>query len=143
MGHTNYWKRPNRVVSDQAWDAFTDDVRKIFAAHSDIICLEYDKPDRKALVTDTEVRFNGKGGGGCDTCYIQRDYEHVERRGDNEDFFAFCKTAARPYDAVVVAVLVCLHHHIPMFRISSDAEILPDYKDLEVTYNLKSNQKNA
>jgi len=35
--------------------------------------------------------------------------------------FEFCKTAAKPYDDVVTAILICAHYHAPeVFTYSSD-----------------------
>lgn len=145
MGYSHYWERSNKPVTDKKWNAFIADVQKIFTAHDDIICRELDVPNRKPIVNDTEVWFNGKGDDGHETCVIRRDFEQVAWRTDKEPSFTFCKTAHKPYDEVVVAVLSCLHHHIPMFKISSDGgkEAFPAYKDLVERYNLEIKPKKS
>jgi hypothetical protein len=142
MGFTHYWRRPDKLVPAKAWDAFIADVRKIFKAHEGLIAREYDLPDRAPVADDTEVRFNGIGPDGHETFHLTRDFEPCQWRKDDEDQFAFCKTARKPYNQVVTAVLSCVEHHLgDTFNVSSDGEdgeedgIFP-YSVIKDTYDL-------
>tara|TARA_R100000789_G_C2981113_1_gene143492 strand:- start:12 stop:653 length:642 start_codon:yes stop_codon:yes gene_type:complete len=66
----------------------------------------------------------GKGSGSYETLCIDRDNSKAEFKqfNRNELLFNFCKTAYRPYDLVVTAVLIALKHHFQEARISSDGE---------------------
>jgi hypothetical protein len=43
-----------------------------------------------------------------------------ERPDENGRFFSFCKTAYRPYDLIVTAVLIGFKHHFPEAFVTSD-----------------------
>lgn len=140
LGFTRYWTRQRKNVPAKKWNAFTDDVQIIFKAHKGLISREYDLPDRAPIVDDTQVVFNGKGEAGHETCWINRDFEQQEWRGKKEPQYAFCKTARKPYDAVVAAVLSCLSHHIgDIYTVSSDGneeDQIPPYETVAERYKL-------
>ena len=142
MGFTNYWTRPNKPVPAKAWDAFIEDVRKIFKAHDDIIARESDLPDRAPIADDTEVRFNGKGEDSHETFYLTRDFEQCTWDTTRKDQFAFCKTNRKPYNQVVTSVLSCVEHHLgDVFNVSSDGSDEEDggifpYSVIKDTYDL-------
>lgn len=142
MGFSHYWTRPNKPVPAEAWNAFTNDVRKIFKAHEGLIARELDLPDRAPIVDDTEVRFNGIGYEGHETFYLTRDFYSCDRRKEDENQFAFCKTNRKPYNQVVTSVLSCVEHHLgDIFNVSSDGRdgeedgIFP-YSVIKDTYDL-------
>jgi hypothetical protein len=142
MGFTHFWTRPNKPVNAAAWDAFIQDVRKIFKEHEDIIAREFDLPDRAPVADDTEVRFNGKGDAGHETFRLTRDFEACDWRKAGEDQREFCKTNRKPYNQVVTSVLSCVEHHLgDVFDVSSDGDdgdadgILP-YSVIKDTYDL-------
>ena len=142
MGFTNYWKRLNKPVPAEAWNAFTNDVRKIFKAHEGLIARESDLPDRAPIVDDTEVLFNGIGDEGHETFHLTRDFEACQWEPSRKDQFAFCKTARKPYNQVVTSVLSCVEHHLgDIFNVSSDGYdgeddgIFP-YSVIKDTYDL-------
>lgn len=65
---------------------------------------------------------NGMGEGSYETFYIQRvedDDNPIIRDGLH---FGCTKTAYRPYDLPITAMLIALKHHFPACRISSDGE---------------------
>lgn len=141
MGFSHYWKRPNKPVPAKAWDAFTNDVRKIFKAHEGLIAREYDLPDRAPVVDDTEVRFNGIGDDGHETFRLTRDFEPCAWRSRDPQF-SFIKTERKPYNQVVTSVLSCVEHHLgDIFDVSSDGDdgeddgIFP-YSAIKDTYDL-------
>ena len=59
------------------------------------------------------IRFNGKGEEGHETFMLTPDSQE----------FNFCKTAQKPYDIVVVAILCLLAHHTSGVTVSSDGGI--------------------
>ena len=76
------------------------------------ICFEYDEPEKDPEFTAELIRFNGKSGEGHETFLLTADPSD----------FNFCKTAQKPYDIVVVAIL-CLLAHRTNVEVSSDGGI--------------------
>ncbi len=113
MGYTHYWRAKNGgLFTPEEWKKITDDVQKLIAA-SDVPLLFEEDSNEPPSITDDLIRFNGKLHDGHETFWFQRDLEH----------FQFCKTAAKPYDKVVVACLaVALQHAPDKIRVSSDGD---------------------
>lgn len=139
MGFTRYWERPDKPVSADKWNALTRDVRKIFAMHKGLIAMEYDLPDREPVVDDTVIRFNGIGEDGHETFRLTRNFEQQSWRRKGESHSSFCKTARKPYDEVVAAVLSCVEHHLgDIFKVSSDDDDDNfSYDSISKKYNLQ------
>ena len=108
MGYTHYW-RQLRDFTDTEWQELMRLTKLITASSGrDIILSEFN-------INNEEIRFNGYGEEGHETFLITKkkrakaDYEEQEaydRQGD----FEFCKTAHKPYDKYVVAVLCALYN---------------------------------
>lgn len=66
----------------------------------------------------------GLGSGSYETMRIERNYKRMPFDEPNEQglYFDCCKTAYRPYDLVVTAVLIALKHHFPEVILRSDGE---------------------
>ena len=97
MGYTHYWKSAG--FNAEQWAELSEGARAIiWAAGSAGIALanEWDGPVNRPLVEGDCIRFNGTGKDGHETFYLA--VAPVE--------FGFCKTAFKPYDAVVVAILM-------------------------------------
>ena len=142
MGFTHYWTRQNKQVTAAAWDAFIQDVRKIFKEHEDIIAREFDLPDRAPVADDTQVRFNGKGDNGHETFQLTRDFEQCTWNKTRDDQLSSCRTNRKPYNQVVTSVLSCVEHYLgDVFNVSSDGideeddGIFP-YSVIKDTYDL-------
>lgn len=108
MGYTRYFKdvRTN--------DGVARDVRKIFQkARERGIVLRGPMGTGEPIISHDEIVFNGNKSTGD-------DYETFDLHNDeslHQERPAFCKTARKPYDAVVVAVLLSAHSHgLGMFR---------------------------
>jgi hypothetical protein len=86
-------------------------VRDIINRYRDRLCFECDEVEKEPEVTETTIRFNGRGDEGHETFLISLD--------DN-DSSAFCKTARKPYDIAVCEVLLVLKAFLPKFNLSSD-----------------------
>lgn len=119
MGYTNYYETKKTVGTAKQWAAFIEDVNKIFKATD--IPLANGRGDAGTLptVSKSVVSFNGVEDDSHETLYIERVSTARMDKGDKL-VFNFCKTAEKPYDKVVVAVLVALKQHFPASKISSD-----------------------
>lgn len=121
MGYTHYWT-PGRSLTEAEWAQVQKDFAALFAAASDpysghVALSALGDFGTLPSITDDEITFNGVDLG------IHGDQSHEQfeisrERGD----WAFCKTANKPYDKVVVAALIYLatvtESHVP----SSDGE---------------------
>lgn len=65
----------------------------------------------------------GLGLGSYETFRVSRIFDDDFRSEENGLLFDCCKTAFRPYDLAVTAILVSLKHHVPECRISSDGDL--------------------
>ena len=108
MGYTHYW-RQLRDFTDTEWQELMRLTKLITASSGrDIILSEFN-------INNEEIRFNGYGEEGHETFLItkkkraKRDYEEQEAY-DRQGAFEFCKTAHKPYDKYVVAVLCALYN---------------------------------
>jgi len=110
MGYTHYFEVTTKV-SDEQWNTLTDAVKRIIAAATEEnieLAFEYDNPSRLPCVDNNTIRFNGVGDEGHETFIIARDQG-----------WEFCKTAQKPYDRVVVAVLTVAAEVIGL-KVTSD-----------------------
>jgi hypothetical protein len=124
MGYTHYWNQP-RDFTAATWAEVCEDVRAILnnVQHVQGITLANGMGDAgtQPEITDEKIWFNGAGEDGqYETFDVWRKRPAKEawekRRGNN-----FCKTARRPYDLAVCAVLIYLEG-VHGFRVSSDGE---------------------
>lgn len=145
MGYTHYWRRPVGMdFSENVWKTLCEDVNRMIAAlpkNTDtaggayradpLFVVPEASGDTSRIVTETAIGFNGDDGPEGEgkeyadlshetiviekNCPPQPDY----RRGDSE-YFAFCKTARKPYDLLVVAVLFRARMLVNWLDVSSD-----------------------
>jgi len=114
MGYTHYWRQPEAVDADK-FAAFTKKVAMIIRVADDAgiplgDVMGQGSPD----LSDTMVSFNGFAQFGNESFVLE-----------NGEEFSFCKTAQRPYDAVVTATLICLKKEFgSAFQVSSDGSWL-------------------
>ena len=111
MGYTHYWTNKKRPTKKQ-WDAIMVEVSKLFETKEAYKLLRYESDKATPPRLDAEeIRFNGRGENGHETFYFTRD----------PSGFEFCKTARKPYDLFVTAVLTIAHHFAPdCFSVRSD-----------------------
>lgn len=113
MGYTHYWSGQRDFTSVE-WKAIKAGAKKIIAAAKKdgvLVAFEYTEPKQKAEISDTRIRFNGIEDEGHETFALD-----IQR----EDF-TFCKTARKPYDAVVVSILAMADKVAPgALKLSSD-----------------------
>ena len=111
MGYTHYW-RLNRDLTAAETVAVSKGARKILrAVRADGIELQFAYGDKsKGFVQPDGVFFNGTG-----------DYSHEDFVFLFQGHEAFCKTARKPYDAAVVAILAMIKRLVPdAIDLSSD-----------------------
>ena len=108
MGYTHYW-RQLRDFTDTEWQELMRLTKLITASSGrDIILSEFN-------INNEEIRFNGYGEEGHETFLITKkkrakaDYEEQEAY-DRQGAFEFCKTAHKPSDKYVTAVLCALYN---------------------------------
>ncbi len=113
MGYTHYWRAKNGgEFSPESWAKIKADVEQLIAA-SDVPLYFEDDSREPPEVTDTLIRFNGETKNGHEKFWLGREL----------DDFQFCKTAYKPYDKVVVAVLAVAAEHAPdTIVVSSDGD---------------------
>jgi hypothetical protein len=106
MGYTHYWERPTELPTKK-WEEFVQEVRALYHHNQDLLAEEYNTPTKPPVANPYRVKFNGIEGEGHETFFLARLYDPYEGQRVSEDgrHFAFCKTACKPYDSVVIRVL--------------------------------------
>ena len=106
MGYTHYLRNtaPIPLV------VFTDAKLIIAKARAQGIVICGWDGTGEPTIDETGLRLNGDGS---------RDLDH-ETLVINDASFSFCKTARKPYDAVVGAILISVKDHVPEAEIGSD-----------------------
>lgn len=113
MGYTHYWEQLNGAIPAAAWTLIQADAKKLIAASPVKLAFDYDEPTKKPVCDASEIRFNGVGDEGNETFMLMPEPADFE----------FCKTAHKPYDLVVCAILACAKEHAADFiDVSSDGE---------------------
>ena len=89
MGYTHYWTLESGIKQEQ-WNKFIEGARKVIETAKEAgIALE-------DISADSAIHFNGVGADAHETFNIT----------SGDVGFEFCKTAFKPYDAVVTAILI-------------------------------------
>lgn len=110
MGYTHYWTQ-TRNFTPAEWIVVVDDIRAIltYAQHDCGIALANGNGDGGTSPEFGEsISFNGVGDDSHETMLINRRVPKAKYDGDRNPSWDFCKTAQKPYDAVVVACLCYL-----------------------------------
>ena len=108
MGFTHYFKH-SRNIPQVKWDTFVKDVKLTLVGSEKTIQLDYDDT-KPPLIDKDAVIFNGIEG--CEDFYLTR-----------KDQSELCKTARKPYDKYVVAVLMLAKMHFgTRIKFSSDGD---------------------
>ena len=112
MGYTHYW-RPTRDLTEDEWDNIRQVAKTILKDNHGII-LDNEPTDSQNLsITYDSVLCNGVGDDGHETFYLTR-----KMRND----FEFCKTAQKPYDKYIVAMLIAVAQITDSISVSSDGD---------------------
>ena len=125
MGYTHYW-RQLRDFTDTEWQELTRLTKLITADGSSILANGISDKNSRPTIDNEQICFNGIGDDGHETFRITKkkrakaDYEEQEAY-DKKGAFEFCKTAQKPYDRYVVAVLCAIYRvQRDVMNISSD-----------------------
>lgn len=126
MGYTHYWTQPKDYTAKD-WKQIGEDIGAILKDVQHVqgisLALEYDQPGTEPAIEAEIIRFNGLGEDGHEGFYITRkraleNWQTKDRLG-----WAFCKTARKPYDIAVTAVLCYLASlEKKPWSVSSDGE---------------------
>lgn len=121
MGYTNYYRTPNGFTTDE-WTKL-----KGFASILIERCKEQGialagwdgEKDTEIEISDDRISFNGLDEDSHETFSLYKE-------GSD---FSFCKTARKPYDTAVVAMLCAVNHFVEGGRsealeITSDGDVL-------------------
>lgn len=114
MGYTHYWNHTKPITPE-----LIDAAKKILAKVQErgiLLAFEYDHPTDPPVANSEGIRFNGIGDEGHETFHFRPGVA-----------FAFCKTACKPYDVVVVAMLATIDH-LGLAEVSSDGNV-SDWQD--------------
>lgn len=112
MGYTHYW-RQLRDFTDTEWQELTRLTNLILADNEGILSDGFGEGG-KPEVNGEHIWFNGLRENSHETFRITKkrrakmDYEEQETY--DKGAFEFCKTAHKPYDKYVVAVLCALYN---------------------------------
>ena len=105
MGYTHYFE--NNSINKKSWSAFIEDVQAIIKQAPSEIALD-------VVINDKDISINGVDDDSHETLYINRD---------TTSDFEFCKTARKPYDLVVAAILVAYEEHNEDATVRSDGDL--------------------
>lgn len=111
MGYTHYFEQ-NRHLTDEEFNNIVLDFLKVVGRPHGIQIAGWNgMPDTKPEVTQTVISFNGLGEDSHETMVLKQ-VAHG---------FQFCKTAYKPYDRLVTALLIIVNYHADdAFDIGSD-----------------------
>lgn len=133
MGYTHYFPQRRDFTPNEWMDVRTAAKRIIDTAKAEgvVVCFEYDAADKPPVTDAKLIRFNGVGDDGHETFIVYRRVSDMGATWEvyaNElktrgEIFNFCKTAAKPYDVVVTAILAAIDLMAPgALGIESDGE---------------------
>ena len=116
MGYTHYWKTEEPVTfSKEEWDKLKETARLIFKeckAMNIKLCYDEDKESSPPRANNNEIVFNGFKDLSHETFVLTPTING----------FNFCKTARKPYDVAVTALLIYVHAHKPNIKVTSDGD---------------------
>ena len=115
MGYTVYYSQ-KRPFTNLEWQRITDNVRDMFNRLKQV---KGGSGEGRPLIDNTDIIFNGDGSKGEDHETFQ-----LMKAGDG---FQFCKTARKPYDRYVKAMLVVANFYAPgALEVTCDGDNEPD-----------------
>lgn len=113
MGYTHYWK--HSTIDKMTWDSILIAAEELIR-HSPVeLRFDYDI-DEPAQCDEECIRFNGVGDNGHETFLLTREMQ----------LFEFCKTARKPYDLIVCAILAVAAEQAFQIEVVSDGDFDDD-----------------
>ena len=114
MGYTHYWQRPRKNAgSAYMFGLLALDAKKIIAyAEPFGVIIKDSNGEGKPNFNESFFAFNGDASEGADhETFLWEGIPTIQDwRQDEPMSFDFCKTAHKPYDAVVTAILIRAKH---------------------------------
>ncbi|KAK6515544.1 hypothetical protein TWF506_007875 [Arthrobotrys conoides] len=110
MGYTHYW---NGIISSKTSSLLLKDITHLLTTTP--IKIRGPLGTGQPIITPEQISLNGEAEG-------EGSHESLRLSIDKDIPFNFCKTARKPYDTVVCAILLrCLYYNPPpAFEVSSD-----------------------
>ena len=127
MGYTHYYQRRMALGMD-GFAAFSEDAARLVSAAAERgieLAGLMGKPDTVPEVNANRVAFNGSEEGAHEGFLLEWIFEgrYTQTPDSRGHYFDCCKTARKPYDTVVAAVLIAARHRFGAdIRVSSDGE---------------------
>ncbi len=118
MGYTHYWSHDPNLDSSKLLAAMQDAQKLVAAVQAQGIALEVE-------FGEPTLTLNGVGEESHEDFIFPQNTDPYSLRHPHKDgyLWAFCKTARKPYDEVVCAILLVLKHHLgKQIRLASDGE---------------------
>lgn len=137
MGYTHYW-RQTADLNQAEWAEITDRALTLLlnlpgasesagGYHSDEPLILAHEGDQSVTIDGEEIWFNGAGDAGHETFQLTRKRrepnEWETKPSDALAPFTFCKTARKPYDLAVCAVLIVASSLSSAWNVTSDGEV--------------------
>lgn len=126
MGYTHYWKKTEELPQD-VWEDFIPEAAQIMKESGVALGDNLGNVDSKPVITQDVLSFNG---------IAPDDYETFSLNRMKEDFNC-CKTQYRPYDKVIVAILMLAEQCFDGFSWSSDGDA-EDHKEGKELFSARS-----
>ena len=127
IGYTHYWKKTEELPQDVWEEDFIPQASQIMKDSGVELGDNFGKVDSKPVITPDVLSFNG---------ITPDDYETFSLSRKKEDF-NFCKTQHRPYDKVIVAILMLAEQCFCGFSWSSDGDAEDHKEGKELWYHLQ------
>lgn len=113
MGYTHYFPQ-HRDFTDQEWETLCKVCHLLMdkAEEAGIVIVNWDgKAGTKPEIEFDEgvICFNGEGEDSHESMVLTKVQTWEDWQDKNEPPFAFCKTAQKPYDTIVTALLGAAH----------------------------------
>ncbi len=121
MGYTHYWYAKAKTELPN-WDQFTEKVNLI-VGNDDGESFTIEPALQKAEVNDEHVWIEGNPS--HESFVFERLPKNMPWRENEPWVFNFCKTARKPYDTYVTAILIAALDHwgSDVVKVSSDGDI--------------------
>lgn len=123
MGYTHYFRRPP-VLDPKKFADFAERVKSIVAlAEKQGTHLAGPLGRERPIITPTTIELNGYGDDESHESFIlHQDETQSPYQIENNLHFDFCKTARKPYDRVVTAILALYAYTFPEVILGSDGQ---------------------
>ena len=113
MGYTHYYTQ-KRSFTDSEWHNIRQAADQILRPAKDVID-QHKASDQKLKITKDIILFNGIGDDAHETFYLEKNLKPTKWKSAGNTFnegdcFQFTKTARKPYDKYVTALLIVIHN---------------------------------